>query len=320
MNQGYDLIGDIHGHANDLIALLRKMGYDDSSGYFQHSERKIVFLGDFIDRGINQKKVLNIVMPMIDSGSAYAVMGNHEFNALSFHTKDPENPTVWLRKRDNKNIHQHLAFLQDYSSPKSRKGLDRVLSFFMSLPLWLELDGLRVVHACWDDELIKSVRPLLSKDHTLSKDFLIAANKNDGIELRTIETLLKGVERELPSGVSFLDTDGIERTNVRIRWWMNNATHLGELAFGLHDENVKKLPVGQNDLMGYSGDAEPVFIGHYWLEGEPKLLTPNAACLDYSVAKKNGKLVAYRWDGEKILSEDKFVFYSGSWIGSKKKE
>ena len=38
----------------------------------------------------------------------------------------------------------------------------------------------------------------------------------------------------------------------------------------------------------------------------PAALAPNIACLDYSVAKPGGKLVAYRWDGEQTLSGEKF--------------
>jgi hypothetical protein len=44
---------------------------------------------------------------------------------------------------------------------------------------------------------------------------------------------------------------------------------------------------------------------------EPQLLAANIACLDYSVAAKGGgKLVAYRWDGKRGLSDDKFVYVS----------
>jgi hypothetical protein len=61
----------------------------------------------------------------------------------------------------------------------------------------------------------------------------------------------------------------------------------------------------------YPRDAAPVFVGHYWLTGTPRQLAPNVACTDYSVAK-GGKLVAYRWDGESILTEDKF-----KWVETK---
>jgi hypothetical protein len=61
----------------------------------------------------------------------------------------------------------------------------------------------------------------------------------------------------------------------------------------------------------YHQDAVPVFVGHYWLTGTPIPLTTNVACTDFSVAK-GGKLVAYRWDGESVLSEDKF-----KWVETK---
>jgi hypothetical protein len=50
----------------------------------------------------------------------------------------------------------------------------------------------------------------------------------------------------------------------------------------------------------------PIFFGHYGLTGTPTLLGPRVTCVDYS-AGKGGSLVAYRWDGEAILSEKNFV-------------
>jgi len=47
----YDLIGDIHGYAAELEALLKALGYERRGGAYRHSERKAIFLGDFIDRG-----------------------------------------------------------------------------------------------------------------------------------------------------------------------------------------------------------------------------------------------------------------------------
>ena len=44
------------------------------------------------------------------------------------------------------------------------------------------------------------------------------------------------------------------------------------------------------------------------MEGEPAPLAPNIACLDYSVAKPGGRLVAYRWDGDKTLEPGKYMW------------
>jgi len=42
----YDLIGDIHGQALELGALLEKLGYKRSDGTYRHADRKVIFLGD----------------------------------------------------------------------------------------------------------------------------------------------------------------------------------------------------------------------------------------------------------------------------------
>ncbi len=76
------------------------------------------------------------------------------------------------------------------------------------------------------------------------------------------------------------------------------------MAFG--DTGIPDDPVGAEHLIAYSHDAPPVFLGHYWLKGEPALLAPNVACVDYSVAVPGGALVAYRWDGEQWLDPAHF--------------
>ena len=75
-------------------------------------------------------------------------------------------------------------------------------------------------------------------------------------------------------------------------------------------DNLPETPVDLSLLKNaeyYLETEKPVFFGHYWLKGNPSLYRNNICCLDYSVAK-NGYLTAYRFDGEKELSNDKFVF------------
>ena len=78
----YDLIGDIHGHADELKELLIKLGYGNQDGTWSHKSRMVVFLGDYIDRGPKQKESVEIVRGMVEAGHALAIMGNHEFNAI----------------------------------------------------------------------------------------------------------------------------------------------------------------------------------------------------------------------------------------------
>ncbi|WP_055714876.1 polynucleotide kinase-phosphatase [Streptomyces torulosus] len=71
----FDIIGDIHGCAHELEALLGKLGYVDGV----HPEgRTAVFVGDLVDRGPDSPGVLRRVMSMVGSGNALCVPGNHE--------------------------------------------------------------------------------------------------------------------------------------------------------------------------------------------------------------------------------------------------
>ena len=154
-----------------------------------------------------------------------------------------------------------------------------------------------------------------SVNEYLDDDLLVAASRKGSEEFEAVETLLKGREIGLPDGKSFSDKDGVARHNVRIRWFDGDATTLQEAFLGPEKarSHIPEDPIGADHIIQYSHDDPPVFLGHYWLDTEPQVLAPNVACLDYSVAAKSGgKLVAYRWDGEQELSDDKIVFVEKS--------
>lgn len=304
----YDLIGDIHGHSKPLIKLLEKLDYQLVDGVYHHPERQVIFLGDFIDRGPDQRGVIDIVRPMIDAGAALSVMGNHEFNAIAYFTDDPDRPGDFLREHLAKHKKQHQAFLDAY---QGRPDYAELIVWFRTLPLWLDLPGLRVVHACWDSELMRDLQVCFpSINDYLDDDLLVKASRKGRNEYEAIETLLKGKEVQLPKGHSFLDKDGHPRHAVRIRWFDANVRTYQQAFLGPEEarSHIPGDPIGADHLLQYSHTDPPVFMGHYWLDGEPELLAPNIACLDYSVAAKSGgNLVAYRWDGEQVLSASKFV-------------
>jgi hypothetical protein len=305
----YDLIGDIHGHSGPLTELLARLGYACSDGVYRHPNRKVIFLGDFIDRGPDQRGVLEIVRPMIDAGVALSVMGNHEFNAIAYHTLDPDDHSRHLRVHSEKHRKQHEAFLEVF---EGRSDHAETIEWFRTLPLWLELDGIRVVHACWDEPMMERLRarhPTVNQ--YLDDKLLVAASRKGTDEYEAVETLLKGKEVELPNGQSFFDKDGNPRHAVRMRWFDGEAVTFQDAFLGPENarSHIPEDPIGRDHLIQYSHDAPPVFVGHYWLDTEPYLLAPNVACLDYSVAAKSGgKLVAYRWDGERRLDNEKFVY------------
>ena len=315
---GYDIIGDIHGHADALKALLTDMGYRDIAGTWRHPSRQAVFVGDFIDRGPSQLETVGIVRRMVDVGGALAVMGNHEFNAIAWFLPDPECPGEYLRPRHSpkygeKNYKQHEAFLKEVEGTSHHK---ETIDWFLTLPLWLDLDGIRVVHACWHNRFMAELSPLLDEGRRLTPELMIAASRDpddpadkdtaDFSVFKAVEALTKGIEVPLPGGKPFRDKDGYERSRVRVRWWDDDAVTYRQSAL-LSEQERKELPlepVPAHARLGSQG-ATPLFIGHYWLNGSPSLLSETVACVDYSVAK-GGKLVAYRWDGETKLDASRF--------------
>jgi hypothetical protein len=122
---GFDVIGDVHGHADRLQRLLARMGYAERHGVWVHPDRTAVFLGDLIDRGPGQLETLRLVRAMVEAGSAQIVLGNHEFNAVAYATVDPVR-FDYCRPHSDKNNGQHEAFLSDvpFGSPLHRSIID----------------------------------------------------------------------------------------------------------------------------------------------------------------------------------------------------
>jgi Calcineurin-like phosphoesterase len=299
--QGYDLVGDIHGHSDPLLRLLDKLEYGMVGGIFRHSERKMIFVGDFIDRGPQQRDVLRIARSMCESGAAIAVMGNHEFNAIGWAAQNEDGG--FLRNHSEKNARQHAKFLHQIEEDSADH--QNALRWFRSLPLWLELPDLRVVHAYWHEPSRAALMPFMDEDGRFTEAGVLESYRRGSDAHAAIEILLKGPEQHLPEGIHFFDKDGHKREEVRLRWWDQNATTFRKAALGLEGRE-DELPDSKLPRDFRYHESTPVFFGHYWLQGSPTITAPNAACLDFSVAKK-GYLTAYRWSGETQLSEQNLV-------------
>ncbi|MBW0158396.1 metallophosphoesterase [Sedimentimonas flavescens] len=291
----HDIIPDIHGQADKLRQRLSALGYQERSRVWRHPDpdRICVFLGDFIDRGPKNGEVIDIVRRMLDAGTARAIMGNHELNAIHYHTTDPRTGDG-VRPRSTKNSHQHQSFLNEF--PLGGAGTRDLIAWMKSLPLFLEFDTFRVVHACWDEARISELRAHTPNGILNDDQFIAAADPTTQL-FDLVETATKGPEYPLPGGWGFHDKDGTWRDQVRIRWWAQNATSWAEIAASVPDLSDLPTAPPPKDILerSYPQGAKPVFFGHYWLTGDPELQAPNALCLDYS-AGKTGPLVSYQMD------------------------
>ena len=303
----YDIIGDIHGCSQTLEALLTQLGYHQDGGVYRHSSRQVIYLGDFIDRGPSQREVVRLVRRMVEAGTALAVTGNHEFNAIAYYTPDSETGD-FLRVHSDKNKKQHQAFLDAYENTPD--DYSEVIEWFRTLPLWLDLGDLKVVHACWDKQAIEAIRDYQDGRPYLDDGLLVAASRKGTWQYEAVETILKGKEIPLREGSSFYDKDDTKRHHIRVRWWDRGALTYRDAFMGPESArtHIPDDEIHGDHLVEYSHIEPPVFLGHYWMEGEPAPLAPNIACLDFSVAKPGGKLVAYRWAGERQLRCDHFAW------------
>jgi len=279
------VIPDIHGQVDKLDGLLAHLGWRRTPAGWSGPdlETEIVFLGDFIDRGPNNAATLARVRSLVDAGKARAVLGNHEFNAICFHTWS-EGQGGYLRPHSEKNIGQHRCFLDEF--PPLAAPTREAIDWMKTLPLFLEADGLRAVHACWHGPSVARIVASLAGAR-LTDDLLhdprFADTKTEGGVRRAVELVTKGVERRLPAGYAIRDEEGNQRPEVRIAWLLRDETTWRGLARSVRD--LDELPDGEapEDVLSERyDDTVPVFFGHYWLNGVPVVEADHALCLDYS--------------------------------------
>ncbi|MGM0783524.1 MAG: metallophosphoesterase [Pseudomonadota bacterium] len=308
--EGFDLIGDVHGCGATLASLLEKLGYHQRGGVYRHPRRRAIFLGDLIDRGPRIRLAVNIARRMVEEGEAEIVMGNHEYNALAYCQRAPSRlGREWLREhtpRHNRIIKETLEQYRDHPAE-----WDDTLAWFREIPLVLELPGLRVVHACWDQPLIDALRREYP-DGRIDQTFLEASVEHGTLASQVMDRLTRGIHIPLPEGVTIHSGDGFTRRSFRAHFWAREPRTWGDVIFqpdNLPDDLESRLLTDHERayLSHYGPEEPPLFIGHYWCEGIPALPAPNVACLDYS-AVKFGRLVAYRWSGESCLNADHFVW------------
>ncbi|PWU08228.1 MAG: polynucleotide kinase-phosphatase [Verrucomicrobia bacterium] len=86
----FDIIGDLHGCYDELLTLLKALGYEiapdpDSPAKVlarPPAGRKAIFVGDLVDRGPGIAQVLRLVMGMVEAGTALCVPGNHDMKLM----------------------------------------------------------------------------------------------------------------------------------------------------------------------------------------------------------------------------------------------
>lgn len=151
----FDFIGDIHGCRLELEQLLAKLGYSQENGVYRHSEgRKVVFLGDLVNRGPDSVGVVKLVARMVQSNSALFVRGNHCQYVYGY-----------LKKFAGKEYNRQREWLARLNPQEMAEFSQIMLNLVENSPpyLWLNNGKVIAVHAGLEQKMIGRLSPRIAQ-------------------------------------------------------------------------------------------------------------------------------------------------------------
>ena len=164
-------------------------GRPEADGVYRHQGRQVIFVGDFIDRGPQISQVLGIVRRC----SKQARLGR--LSATTNSTPWPTIPMIRIRPANTcSHTPEHARQVRKTVAQLAPQELQDSLEWFRSLPLCLDLDGLRVVHACWDDRAVNQITQGLAEHGGITRSFLHSACKKCQPLFIPVDMILKGKE------------------------------------------------------------------------------------------------------------------------------
>jgi len=272
-----DIVGDVHGEYDALVSLLKKLGYDDLG---RHREgRRLVFVGDLIDRGPDSPAVLRTVKRMVEAGNAQCVAGNHEINAIRDQADQERSGEGWWYGRNE------APYASVVVDPREKE--ESFLPFLRALPGALECADLRVVHACWHEPSIDRLRGastvidafrseaeankknleglgLALRARASVENFEWRRIKDENTKLEFIPEIAAYDEANQMGNAIKVATSGVERA-ARDSYWASGKWRM-----------VERVPWWDE----YEGP--PVVVGHYWRRYQPNV--------KHALSKRNADL------------------------------
>jgi hypothetical protein len=331
-----DVVGDIHGQIDALDDLLRRLNYAPDG---EHPDgRRLVFVGDLVDRGPDSVAVVERVMQMVREGRAQCVLGNHELNILRESKKDDNN---WFFGEPQRPINgQRIASADERAA---------IQAFLNGLPVALERDDLRVVHACWHRESIDRLHGEEPAEATLASQYDRFRDRVDArLEAQGLLSELAREQEEVGDRLAYESNDPHahwpEAKLLPAHARVHEARQLGNpvavLTSGEERAAAKTYPAGGKwrfvDRAPWwedYRDEQAVIVGHYWRlwdmnadetpratakdlfgdAGPEQWFGPreNVYCVDFSVGGRSRghsrelcRLAAVRWPEGTVVSDD----------------
>jgi hypothetical protein len=328
-----DIVGDVHGQIGALEDLLERLGYD---GDGTHPDgRRLVFVGDLVDRGPDSVAVVERVKRMAESRNAQCVLGNHELNIVR---EDRKVDNGW-----------YFGDAGDGQRHATSEESEKIREFFSELPLALERDDLRVVHACWNSEAIGRLSAETSDQSSLDAEYRRFRDAtNDQLESSGLLAVFEEEESLYGAQVVYGKNDPDQHwPDAKLlpgHAAVNEARQMGNpvavLTSGEERAARKIYPAGGkfrfvNRVAWWNRyeDNQAVIIGHYWrlydfgIVERPRAAgidvfkgtgpdqwlgaRKNVYCVDFSVGGRGSKyssdicrLAAVRWPEATVMFDD----------------
>lgn len=257
-----DVIGDVHGEIDALRNLITHLGY---SRHGEHPQgRRLVFLGDLCDRGPDSPAVLELVMHLVQRDLAQCLLGNHEINLLR---EAPKNGNGWFFAHNHDAAHGFFGHCRAIE-PQQREA---VLQFLAQLPLVLQRDDLRLIHAAWIPaslELIQrypdmGVLALYRRYEQRIEHDLRAGGLKEAVaaELRLHGALLTHPFASMPYLPNLAQYDETYQMGNPVRVLTSGVERRSDHPYfvGGKWRMVRRMPWWDS----YT-EAVPVIMGHYW--------------------------------------------------------
>lgn len=333
-----DIIGDVHGEFEVMESLLAHLGYDAHGN--SADGRRLVFLGDLMDRGPDSPAVIEKVIDLVARGNAHCLLGNHELNLL---LDRPLPGNGWFVQP---NLTEKPGEFQ--SRQVDPEKIDEYLAFFASMPVVLENASLRLVHACWHPPSIAALRDDAAREMSvidLYRQYEVdTRRKLQDAELAHMvehENRFYAVSLNDPQWAAEVlpahaEAEVIGQMNNPIRVLTSGAAHVAtHPSFAAGQWRMSDRSKWWDD---YEDDI-PIVIGHFWrrfstaaermsgvfgkdvFEGIPSHAwmgrKKNVYCVDYSVGQRyaerlrdqdtedfHGKLAALRYPEWEVHHDD----------------
>lgn len=341
-----DIVGDVHGEIEPLRRLLAQLGYDTQGAH--PAGRRLVFVGDLCDRGPDSTAVVDFVMSLVAGELAQCVLGNHELNILR---NDAKPGNAWVLDPDRKEQAPGGEFAHSRTATAAWK--ERFVAFIGTLPVALEREDLRVVHAAWLPTEIAVLREATTGVIGVFEDYRIATERMlrmEGVAERAaaerdawrhalhdrhatvplLPAIGESDERHQMGNPIRVATSGVERL-ASIPFWSAGKWRMCDRVAWWHEYQ----------------ELTPVIVGHYWRRLRPIRGSSHAGskhdlfqdapttgwlgspqrvfCVDYSIGgryeeRKSGytefdtRLASMRWP-ERELWFETGPAYSNEWSG-----